>query len=141
MGFNFEQYAGEGNIFINEVAELTGFSRDKAARITQVVLHALRDRLQPADAVSLGQALPVIIRGIYYDQLNLSQLPQTVRGKEAFINFIHNKLSEKREFDRSDILKGLQAVTTVLKGRLSPEYYESIMREINEEIRELIDQQ
>ena len=41
--------------------------RHDSYRALRSVLHVLRDRLTPDQAVHLGAQLPVLVRGIYYD--------------------------------------------------------------------------
>ncbi len=42
----------------------------------RAVLHALRDRLAPEQAVHLGAQLPILVRGIYYEGWHLADKPE-----------------------------------------------------------------
>ena len=44
-----------------------GGDRRSAYRALRSVLHVLRDRLTPEQAVHLGAQLPLLVRGIFYD--------------------------------------------------------------------------
>ena len=56
------------NIWLKSVAgQLHIEDRRDAYRALRSVLHVLRDRLTPEQAVHLGAQLPALVRGIYYD--------------------------------------------------------------------------
>jgi uncharacterized protein (DUF2267 family) len=119
---NFERYAEEGNHFINQVAdELNTDSRSQAARITRAVLHAVRDRFRPDDAVNFGQGLPLALKAVYFDQYDISKTPVRIRNQRDFLNFIRSKDSqaEANDFPGQDhVVFAMQAVFNVLESHL-----------------------
>jgi uncharacterized protein (DUF2267 family) len=139
MILEFEKYANEGNHFVNEVANQLGCERAKAARLTQVVLHALRDRLPVNEAVHVSQGLPMALKGIFIDQYEVGRVPVVLRNKEDFLMFIWNKLSNPKEFESTDeIADGFRAVYTVLSKHLSPGQMEKLNNSLHSEILELV---
>jgi uncharacterized protein (DUF2267 family) len=56
------------------------------------VLHQLRDRLTPDEAVGLGAQLPTILRGIYYEGWRPSRTPERIRSKRKFLDEVTMKL-------------------------------------------------
>jgi uncharacterized protein (DUF2267 family) len=88
---NFEKYASEGNQFVNEVAAILDVRRNLAARVTRAVLQAVRDRLPPDDAVQFGQGLPMALKGVYFDQYDLSRAPVVIRAPRQFLDFVRSK--------------------------------------------------
>jgi uncharacterized protein (DUF2267 family) len=118
----FEGYAVEGKNFIALVAdELRTDNLRKALRITRAVLHALRDRLQPDDAVQFGQGLPMLIKGIYFDQYDISDTPVVIRHAPEFLYFIHEKNVYGKYSDfanENEIMDALQGVFRVLEGKM-----------------------
>jgi uncharacterized protein (DUF2267 family) len=56
------------------VAEL-GPDRRLAWKVLSVVLHKLRDRLPVQLAAHLGAELPLLVRGVYYDQFEPEKQP------------------------------------------------------------------
>lgn len=68
----------------------------EALSVLRNVLHQLRDRLTPEEAVELGAQLPVIVRGIYYDGWRPSRTPEKVRSKQAFLDEVTMKLLPRR---------------------------------------------
>lgn len=138
---NFLHFAEEGNRFINQVAAATNSSRARAARITRAVLHALRDRLNPDDAVEFGQGLPMAIKGIYFDQYDLSSAPVIIRSAERFLDFVAYK-NHAAAYDFGDyesIQEAVEGVFRVLEYRMDPGQVEHVKRMLGHEVRALID--
>lgn len=68
-------------------------SESEALSVLRSVLHQLRDRLTPDEAVSLGGQLPLIVRGIYYEAWHPSKTPEKLRSKEQFLDGVATKLT------------------------------------------------
>jgi uncharacterized protein (DUF2267 family) len=68
----------------------------EALSVLRSVLHQLRDRLTPAEAIELGAQLPVIVRGIYYEGWRPSQTPEKVRSKQKFLDEVMIKMLPRR---------------------------------------------
>lgn len=58
--------------------------RPHAYAALRAVLHALRDRLTPEQAVHLGAQLPALVRGIYYAGWRPAGKPDVERRLDAF---------------------------------------------------------
>jgi uncharacterized protein (DUF2267 family) len=131
---NFEAYASEGNRFIRQVANQLGTNWNSAARITRAVLHALRDRLPPIDAVQFAQGLPMALKGIFMDKYDIGKTPMRIRSKQKFIDFVYNKIGPTAEIDFPDadsVVEGIQAVFLVLELNMSYGQIEQIKHIIN----------
>lgn len=63
-----------------------------ALSVLRAVLHQLRDRLTPEEAIEFGAQLPTIIRGIYYEGWQPSRTPERIRTKEKFLDEVLMKL-------------------------------------------------
>src|SRR6516164_11149201 len=59
----------------------------------RAVLHQLRDRLTPEEAVDLAAQLPLIVRGIYFEAWRPARTPQKLHTKKEFIDGVAQKLS------------------------------------------------
>jgi uncharacterized protein (DUF2267 family) len=65
----FEQTLQKTNEWLTRLAtELAGDDRQLAYRALRASLHALRDRLIVDEAAHLGAQLPLLVRGIYYEE-------------------------------------------------------------------------
>jgi len=95
------------NIWLNEIMEDLGDDRQKAWHVLGAVLHALRDRL-PADlSAHLGAELPLVIRGLYYDQYKPSQQPDVTRSLDAFLERVQEGLKMIRPVDSRDATRSV----------------------------------
>src|SRR5687768_17169423 len=64
----FDKTLQTSNIWLDEICSMIGPDRKVAWKVLSVVLHKLRDRLPVELAAHLGAELPLLIRGVYYDQ-------------------------------------------------------------------------
>ncbi|MBI3501785.1 MAG: DUF2267 domain-containing protein [Bacteroidetes bacterium] len=134
---NFEEYASEGNRFIKDVAEELNTNRNRAARITRAVLHALRDRLPADDSIQFAQGLPMMLKAIWLDQYDISKTPVILRHKEEFLDYIYDRdgLAAFADFpDAESIEESLQAVFFVLENNMSAGQMRHIKNMLNKEI-------
>jgi uncharacterized protein (DUF2267 family) len=68
----------------------------EALGVLRSVLHQLRDRLTPEEAIELGAQLPTIVRGIYYEGWRPSRTPEKVRTKQKFLDEVMIKMLPRR---------------------------------------------
>jgi uncharacterized protein (DUF2267 family) len=68
----------------------------EALAVLRSVMHQLRDRLTPEEAIELGAQLPVIVRGIYYEGWRPSRTPEKVRSREKFLDEVMIKMLPRR---------------------------------------------
>jgi len=59
--------------------------REHAYRAVRGTLHALRDRLPPAEAAHLAAQLPLILRGIFYEGWRPGAPPDPARRRDGFL--------------------------------------------------------
>src|ERR1700719_1588627 len=64
----FDKTVQTTNAWLKEIMEANGLDRRRAYRVLAAVLHALRDRLTVDEVAQLGAQLPILVRGLYYDQ-------------------------------------------------------------------------
>jgi uncharacterized protein (DUF2267 family) len=134
---NFERYASEANYIINQVADELDVNRNAAARITRSVLHAVRDRLPADDAVEFAQGLPIALKGVYFDQYDLSLAPVSIRHPEDFIDYVRQKDGRAAMHDfptREHVEDGISAVFRVLERNMDYGQVEQIKRLVNDEM-------
>ncbi len=132
----FNKALQKAGAWIREVAEEMDTEDEQLAyHALRSVLHALRDRLIVDEAVQLAAQLPVLIRGIYFEDWDPSKTPVKVRHREEFLDLVRRHAGK---YDRLDPGKAAPAVFAVLKRHVS----EGEMRDVNEalpgEIRELL---
>jgi uncharacterized protein (DUF2267 family) len=67
---------------------------NRGYRVLRSVLHALRDRLPPDEAVQLGAQMPMLVRGFYYEGWDANKTPQRYRNKQEFLARIANDMPD-----------------------------------------------
>lgn len=139
---NFEEYAREGFRFINEVAREIGCDRDMAARITRAVLHAVRDRIPADDAVQFAQGLPMALKGVFFDQYDISNTPVLIRNVAGFLQYIRSKDTNTAYYDfpyPEDAANGLRAVFRVLERNMDYGQVQQIKNILPADIHDLVE--
>lgn len=144
MALNFNSYQHEAELLLQQVAaELGTGSRDQAGRILRTVLHALRDRLTPQDAAHFAAQLPIIWKGIFYDQYRPIEVPVKIRQPQDWIDFIRAKDGLAGNFDfpyDQDVLLAFHAVVRALQFFMSPGTVEKALEHLPHQLRELAEE-
>ncbi len=82
------------NAWLNELMqELNWTDRRQTYVAFRCVLHALRDHLSPKDAVYVGEQLPMLIRGFYFEHWDVSGKPPVLRSRNDFFAYVSARLS------------------------------------------------
>lgn len=125
----------DAHIWINEVAEELGKMPPRSAyHALRGVLFALRDRILPEEAAHLGDQLPTLIRGIYYESYRHGGKPEKIRHLDAFLEKIAH---ETRQTDPApDPEAALKAVSAVLVKHIDAGQYEQVKHALPLEIQE-----
>jgi len=90
------------HIWLNEIMAEHGDDRRVAWHILGAVLHALRDRLPAELAAHLAAELPLVVRGLYYDQYEPSKQPDVTRSLDDFLQRVQEELKMTRPVDSKD---------------------------------------
>ena len=112
----FDKTLQTTNIWLNEINERIGPDRQVAWKVLSTVLHKLRDRLPVELAAHLGAQLPLLVRGVYYDQFEPARMPAECRTPEEFTAEVAEWLNDIRPVDPEE---AIAAVFGVLNRHLS----------------------
>ncbi|KWV57143.1 hypothetical protein AS026_31395 [Rhizobium altiplani] len=63
----FPNAAQEAAVWIRELSELLGCEQSVAYEVLRIILHAVRDRLSVDDNAKVGNDLPLLLRGLYFE--------------------------------------------------------------------------
>ena len=110
--------------------ELDSSDRRRAFTALRAGLHALRDRIGPANAVQLGAQLPMLLRGAYYEGWGLSSSTRE-RHVEDYLNHVDALLPRNSVFDASEVAL---ATFRVLAQCLDPGETRKLLRILPPEI-------
>ncbi len=127
----FHKFAQKGSAFIKEVATELGYPDDlsRAVRVTKAVLHALRDRISPAESVQLIAQLPLYIKALYVDGWRITDRHTKVRNLADFLALVDRRgagATDRDFYNEVDIRHAVTAVFNVLKRHVSEGEIEDI---------------
>jgi uncharacterized protein (DUF2267 family) len=104
--------------WVEELRDRLGWASNRdAMRLMRAVLVELRDRLPPAQVADLGQRMPLLIRGMYYDGWHPARPRVLDPGRAAFDRAVAARLG------RIDGYRGagdIDAVLAMLANRTGP---------------------
>ncbi len=124
------------NKWLDEIAEkLHVEDRHVAYRALRACIIELRNRLILEEAIHLGDQLPLLIRGIYYEGWKPSVNPVKERHRHEFLDAIQERFGPNMPADPETVAK---AVFSVLAGNISAGEIEDVKAELPEEMKDLI---
>ncbi|MFG3558463.1 DUF2267 domain-containing protein [Micromonospora sp. NPDC047557] len=109
----FESSLDKTNLILKDIETAYGWpkeQRNQSYAALRTVLHLLRDRLPVNESVEFAQQLPVLVRGIYFDGWNPSDVPIKL-NRDDF-------LYEVRQGFPYDVEGGAERVTQVVLDTL-----------------------
>lgn len=109
-------------------------NQKKAFAALRAVLHELRDLLPLETAARLSEQLPLVIRGIFFENWHPRFIPTQEIKKEDFLSAIAETLYPYTEVDVEETTRG---VLQVLGEKLPFGELENIIQNMSKEIQEL----
>jgi len=101
------------NTWLKELMqELNSGDHRKTYQILRSVMHALRDHLPLEDAIYLGEQLPMLIRGMYFEHWNVTGKPLPLRSRNDFFTVVSHYMA--RDGETSNAETGTRAVFRLL---------------------------
>jgi uncharacterized protein (DUF2267 family) len=129
----FDKTLQTTNIWLDQIMERLGPDRQLAWKALSTVLHKLRDRLPVEEAAHLGAQLPLLVRGVYYDQYQPARQPVRCSRKE-FVAEVTEWLADTRPVDPEEAIR---AVFDVLSRNIDTGQVEKVKAILPEGIRDL----
>jgi uncharacterized protein (DUF2267 family) len=111
----FDQLLQTANVWLAEIR--TEFDTDDsefAFRVTRAWLHALRDQLPIAESVHFAAQLPEVLRGIYYEGWQPTEVPRRCRAEQ-----FSRDVAASARITRAEVPRVLGAVSAVMDRRLA----------------------
>ena len=117
----FDRTLETTHIWLKEICNDIGPDKQVAWKVLSTVLHKLRDRLTLNLAAHLGAQLPLLVRGIYYDQFEPGKMPSDCRSREEFIAEVGEWLSDTRPVDPAEAIRSVFRVLSrhVSEGQIN----------------------
>jgi uncharacterized protein (DUF2267 family) len=130
----FDRTLQTTNIWLDDIMRDLGPDRHAAWHALGAVLHAVRDRLQVGLAAHLGAQLPLLIRGLYYDQWHPSEHTLKQRSAELFLDHVEQGLKDIRPINAQDAAR---CVFRVMNHYLDPNQIEKVRHALPEAVRRM----
>ena len=127
----FDKTLQTTNIWLNEIASDLRPDRNLAWKVLSVVQHKLRDRMRVELSAHLSAELPLLVRGVYYDQFEPAKQP-TDCDLEKFVEEVAEWLSDVRPVDPKDAIR---AVFKVLSRRIPKGQIENVQQALPQDLR------
>lgn len=89
------------NVWLGEIMKKLRVNRHAAWAVLGGVLHTLRDRLSPEQIAHLGNQLPLIVRGMLYDQWRPGRKAKKLHTEAQFLAVLGARLPEKLDAQRA----------------------------------------
>ena len=115
--------------------ELGAHSRAEAYDILRGFLHTLRDRLTVDQAAHLGAQLPMLVRGLFYEGWQPSQVPKKMKADEFLEAFAQGSGHPADSAGRPV----LQAAARVVSGHLEPGEWLNVLSALPHDVRDLLE--
>ena len=121
--------------WVESVAHTMGSTdMERSYHILRSVLHAVRDRLPPNEAVHLGAQMPMLVRGFYYEGWHPANKPETYRNKDEFLAHIARDVPT---LDATQRERAAWAVFHLLDEEISGGEVEQVRHALPAPIREI----
>jgi uncharacterized protein (DUF2267 family) len=119
----FESALQASKEWIDDLTRRLGWhDREKVYMAFIATLHALRDSLPAHEAVFLGDYLPVLLRGLYYEGWRLAKY-SSFKTRDAFLERIHEGVHRDPGIDADQVAR---AVLSMLAERLPASELEDV---------------
>jgi uncharacterized protein (DUF2267 family) len=131
----FGETVGQTHTWLRQINDEMGgwMPDDYALQALRAGLHALRDQLTVDQAAHLSAQLPILVRGIYFEQWVPSQTPARDRHEDVFLSRIQPYFAGKdRVVDSKAVVR---AVFKVLHRHISEGESEKLYNALPKDIR------
>jgi uncharacterized protein (DUF2267 family) len=117
MTHAFERTIQKSNQWLADTMDELGTSDpENALAALRAGLHTLRDRLTVEEAADLAAQLPMLIRGLFFENWRPAGVPMRLRTAEEFLDLIEDRLRPRPLHPRLV----LEAVLHVLERHVGP---------------------
>jgi uncharacterized protein (DUF2267 family) len=130
----FDETLHKTNTWLKEIGQELSVDRHGAYQALRAVLQSLRDRLTVHEAADLGDQLPMLIRGVYYEAWHPAGKPDKIRSRDKFLTGITTHIAMKQSIDAE---KAARAVFRTLENHISLGEIRDVISVLPEEIRTL----
>jgi uncharacterized protein (DUF2267 family) len=103
----FDKTLQTTNIWLDQIMQELGPDRKVAWHVLGATLRVLRDRLVIGLAANLGSQMPLLIRGLYYDQWSPGPKPTDLHSADEFLAEVAKGLGDIRPVNVQDAVRAV----------------------------------
>ena len=129
-----DQTVNETNRWLHELTQTLGCTEQHAYHVLRAGLHALRNRLTVEEAAHLSAQLPVLVRGIYFEDWRPAHAPQKLRDRREYFEEMTQHLKDGQPQDPEEAAR---AVFALLKKHVEPGQLRHVSDQLPQEVEEL----
>lgn len=130
----FTHAAQQAQQWVTELAEDLNWREPRAYHLLRCVLHTVRDWLSLEEMTDLSAQLPVLLRGIYFENWKPGDTPVWDRRKEDFIARIEDAFADERLIDPDE---AVAAVFRLLDRHISHGEIVQVRNSMKKSLRDL----
>lgn len=130
-----EKSAQETNVWLNEIEQRLDIAdRRKAFGALRATLHAVRDRIGADHALQLAARLPLLIKGLFFENWQPSEMPTREREKDTFVANVDAAIHRGLGVDPE---QAVRVVLEVLAAHYDPAEIDKLRGLFPEDMRDL----
>lgn len=142
MALNFNQFAIDGNVFLDEYTKKLHVydEKDKAARVLSSVLHALREVISTEESLQLIAQFPMFLKAVYVNGWS-SRKKEKVKNMTEFIDLVRkfNGKTSVHDFESDEIAEDyIRKTFIMLRQFVSKGELEDIRSMLPKDLKNLI---
>jgi uncharacterized protein (DUF2267 family) len=103
----FDKTLQTTNIWLDQIMQEIGPDRKVAWHVLGATLRVLRDRLMIGLAANLGSQMPLLVRGLYYDQWSPAPKPTDLHSADEFLAEVAKSLGDIRPVNVRDAVRAV----------------------------------
>ncbi len=130
----FDRTLQTTHIWLDEIIEDLGTDRHTAWHVLGAVIRSLRDRLPLNLSAHLAAGLPLLVRGLYFDQWQPGRENLKSRALSEFLEHVSDGLAGTKPIGSVDAAK---AVFAVLERHLDKGQIDKVRQALPEDVRAL----
>lgn len=137
----FDKHIQKAHVWVNRLEEILSWdNKQYALDAMRVSLHAIRDNLHHEEAANLSAQLPLIIKGIYFEQWTPANTPKKERIQEEFIENVRKELEHftRQDFTKEAAEKVISSVLQLLDENIAPGEIDKLMAVVPRGLKPLL---
>lgn len=138
----FDRSLHKTNILLKELMDNMNWkNRDKALSAFRATLHSLRDVLPLQEIPQLASQLPVLVRGLFYENWKLMQQPLKIKSVNEFYELVRTNLGRGAlNFNSEELKKFTRESLQLISKRVSTGEMKDVRNALKKNLKGLFEE-